>query len=91
MAHRRCHAWQLQPASAIGWVGVVGGVLGPPALWLAWASYRYDRAEADTGLTLEQVADQIAAAVRDQWTAEAGHGQPTLPVWLASATNWSMC
>jgi len=64
-------AWQLQPASAIGWVGVVGGVLGPPALWLAWASYRYDRAEADTGLTLEQVADQIAAAVRDQWTAEA--------------------
>ena len=22
-------AWQLQPASAIGWVGVVGGVLGP--------------------------------------------------------------
>ena len=64
-------AWQLQPASAIGWVGVVGGVLGPPALWLAWASYRDDRAEADTGLTLEQVADQIAAAVRDQWTAEA--------------------
>ncbi|WP_131764654.1 hypothetical protein [Candidatus Protofrankia californiensis] len=64
-------AWLLRPDSAIAWVGVVGGVVGPAGLWLTWTSYRDDRADAATGLTLEQVADQIAAAVRRQWTAEA--------------------
>ncbi|WP_322770549.1 NACHT domain-containing protein, partial [Frankia sp. Cr1] len=63
-------AWLLAPDSAIAWIGVVGGVLGPPGLWLAWASYRDDRAD-NADLTVEQVADQIAVAVRDQWTAEA--------------------
>jgi hypothetical protein len=59
----------LRPDSAIGWVGVVGGVLGPPGLWLAWASYRDSR--PDSALTLDQIADQVADAVRDQWRAEA--------------------
>jgi len=63
--------WWLRPDSAAGWVGVVGGVLGPPVLWLAWASYRDDRAEADAALSLEEVADRLAVAVRGQWTAEA--------------------
>ena len=38
--------------SAIAWIGIVGGVLGPPSLWLTWASYRDDRRDAASSLSL---------------------------------------
>jgi len=57
--------WWLRPDTAAGWVGVVGGVLGPPALWLAWASYRDDRAEAAAAqASLEQTFILVVGRLR---------------------------
>jgi NACHT domain-containing protein len=57
-----------------GAIGMLVAVsLGLPTLWVAWAAYRGPR-RADTrtgGLTLDQVADQLAIAVGAQWEAEA--------------------
>ncbi|MFH8614816.1 NACHT domain-containing protein [Streptomyces sp. NPDC017979] len=40
-------------------------------LYLAWESFRADRAEASEDPGLAEVADQLAVAVRNQWEAEA--------------------
>jgi hypothetical protein len=48
-------------------VGTLGGF---PGLYLAWASYR--ASGSDNGLGLERVADELAEAVRAQWSIEAG-------------------
>ena len=57
-----------------GAVGILVAVsLGLPTLWVAWAAYRGPR-HADTsasGLSMAQVADQLAVAVGTQWTDEA--------------------
>ncbi|MFD8288795.1 NACHT domain-containing protein [Streptomyces lavendulae] len=37
----------------------------------AWAAFRDDRVEASTGRGREQIADELAVAVRRQWEAEA--------------------
>jgi NACHT domain len=52
---------------------LVSAALGLPVLWLAWAAYRGARGSATyaTGLTMAQVADQLAVAVGAQWKAEA--------------------
>jgi hypothetical protein len=42
-----------------------------PGLYLAWATFRGDRADAAGGLTLDMVADDLAVAVRRQWENEA--------------------
>jgi hypothetical protein len=52
---------------------LVSASLGLPVIWLTWAMYR-DAKKSDTqagGLTLPQVADQLAVAVGAQWEAEA--------------------
>ena len=57
-----------------GTVGILVAVsLGLPTLWLTWAAYRGPRrSEASvSGLSLAQVADQLAIAVGAQWEAEA--------------------
>jgi hypothetical protein len=77
-------------------VALLGGI---PSLYLAWAAYRDDRAEAGTGLEkleLGAVADELAVAVRAQWAQEAGAwrlNDPFLPVgWVAAdpplADDW---
>ena len=57
-----------------GTIGILVAIsLGLPTLWVAWATYRGPR-RADTsasGLSLAQVADQLAIAVGAQWNAEA--------------------
>ncbi|MEU7046164.1 NACHT domain-containing protein [Streptomyces varsoviensis] len=40
-------------------------------LYLAWAGFRADRADASADRGLEEIADQLAVAVRSQWEAEA--------------------
>jgi hypothetical protein len=58
----------------VGDVGVLIAVsLGLPTLWVAWAAYRGPRrsAVAGSGLSMAQVADQLAVAVDAQWNAEA--------------------
>ena len=67
-------------------VALLGGI---PSLYLAWATYRDDRAEAQAGnerIALTEVADEIAVAVRTQWEAEAAVrrlNDPLLPVhWI---------
>lgn len=45
-------------------------VLGLPALWLAWVTYRRSDAPLSE-LSMAQVADQLAVAVGKQWEAEA--------------------
>jgi hypothetical protein len=55
-------------------VGILVAVsLGLPTLWVTWAAYRGSRraGTSATGLTLAQVANQLAMAVGAQWTAEA--------------------
>jgi len=55
-------------------VGILVSIsLGLPAAWLTWAGHRDTRRSATqvTGLTIAQVADQLAIAVRAQWEAEA--------------------
>lgn len=51
-------------------VAVLVGGGAPAALYLGWATYR-DGQLGDGVLSLEQVADQLAIAVRDQWEGEA--------------------
>jgi NACHT domain len=55
--------------------GVVTALIGLPTLYLAFATFREGRRRAvrteAAGVNLEQVADEIAAAVRNQWRAEA--------------------
>jgi hypothetical protein len=47
--------------------------VGLPVLWVAWAAYRDARRSGTpvSGLTITQVADRLAAAVRTQWENEA--------------------
>ncbi|MFE5919140.1 NACHT domain-containing protein [Streptomyces sp. NPDC056468] len=40
-------------------------------LYLAWAGFRADRADASMDRGLEEIADQLAVAVRSQWEDEA--------------------
>src|SRR5689334_1069349 len=49
---------------------VVALSVGLPPIWLAWAAYRRSDAPA-SGLSMAQVADQLAVAVAKQWEAEA--------------------
>jgi hypothetical protein len=57
-----------------GTVGLLVAVsLGLPTLWVAWAAYRGPN-RSDTpasGLSVAQVADQLAVAVGKQWSDEA--------------------
>jgi hypothetical protein len=58
-----------------GTVGILVAVsLGLPTLWLTWAAFRGPRraATSASGLSMGQLADQLAVAVGAQWTAEAG-------------------
>ncbi len=77
-------------------VALLGGI---PGLYLAWAAYRDDRADAEAGLEkpdLGAVADELAAAVRAQWAQEAAVrrlNDPSLPIrWVATdppmAEDW---
>jgi NACHT domain len=77
-------------------VALLGGI---PALYLTWATYRDDRAEAEAGLgkpDLGGVADELATAVRAQWAQEAAArrlNDPHLPLrWAATdppmAEDW---
>ena len=55
-------------------VGILVAVsLGLPTLWVAWAAYRGPRqgSTPGSGLSMAQVADQLAVAVGAQWNAEA--------------------
>lgn len=54
--------------SAIAWVGVVGGVVGPSGQWLAWASYRDAQVDAAADLTLRYQAGMTGLA---RWRAQA--------------------
>jgi hypothetical protein len=53
--------------------GVFAVSLGLPTLWLMWTTYRGPKRGGTSvgGLSLGQVADQLAAAVGTQWEAEA--------------------
>jgi hypothetical protein len=68
-------------------VALLGGI---PGLYLMWAAYRDDRAEAvdAESLDLEKVADELARSVRAEWEAEASArrlNDPLLPVcWVAA-------
>ena len=59
----------------VGAAVLISVLVGVPALYVAWAAYRDDRrSEADAEaarLSLPEVADELAAAVRAQWQAEA--------------------
>ena len=67
--------WVVVPVQALrhqhldsGAVGILATVsLGLPALWLAWPR----RSVQVSGLTMPQIADQLAVAVGAQWDAEA--------------------
>ena len=57
-----------------GAVGIAAAFsVGLPTLWLTWAAYRDARRSGTpvSGLTMAQVADQLAVAVGTQWEAEA--------------------
>ena len=57
-----------------GTVGILVAVsLGLPTLWLTWAAYRGPRRAGASvgGLSLAQIADQLAIAVGRQWLGEA--------------------
>ena len=58
-------------------VAVLVGGGAPAALYLAWASYR--DAAGGGGLSLAEVADQLAVAVGAQWTAEAAARRLNIP------------
>jgi hypothetical protein len=53
--------------------GLAAVSIGLPTLWLTWAAYRGPRRAdaAASGLSLAQLADQLAIAVGAQWNAEA--------------------
>ena len=50
--------------------GLAGVGIGLPTLWLTWAAYRGSAGDPG-GLSLADVADQLAIAVGTQWEAEA--------------------
>ncbi len=50
---------------------VVTILVGLPALYLTCSAYRDDRRDAVTGMSLAQMADELASTVRSQWEAEA--------------------
>ena len=56
-----------------GTVGILVAVsIGLPTLWVTWAAYRGPRTDASvSGVSLGQLADQLAIAVGAQWNAEA--------------------
>jgi hypothetical protein len=77
-------------------VALLGGI---PGLYLMWAAYRDDRAEAEIGFgkpDLAAAADELAVAVRSQWAQEAAAwrlNDPLLQVgWVAAgpplAEDW---
>jgi NACHT domain len=75
-------------------VGILGGL---PGLYLAWAAFRDSQAPHVLGLA--EVADQLAAAVREQWESEAAgrllNDPYPLPVsWVAAdaslADSWEI-
>ena len=47
--------------------------LGLPSLWLMWTTYRGPKrvGTSASGLSIAQIADQLAIGVRSQWNAEA--------------------
>jgi NACHT domain len=52
--------------------GLVSASLGLPVVWLTWAGVRGPRRSADSvsGVSMDQVADGLAASVGAQWDAE---------------------
>jgi hypothetical protein len=52
---------------------------GMGAAYLAWAQFRAGRQDAASLVPLEQVADQLAIALRTQWEAEAARQRLTTP------------
>ena len=73
-------------------VVLVGGI---PGLYLMWAAYRDDRAEAETTthrMDPAQLADELAIVVKNQWAAEAalrGLDDPLLSVRWAPADSYT--
>jgi hypothetical protein len=49
----------------------VAVLVGLPALWMAWVPYHEDQRKRAQVLTLDEAADQLAAATRAQWEKEA--------------------
>jgi hypothetical protein len=90
--------WRYHLTDATMVLGLAGGVIGLPGLWLTFAGYRDDRRSEDESASLESVVDELAAAVRDQWYDEAARRQlndpSPLPVrWRAAdldlVTPWA--
>ncbi len=70
--------------------------LGLPSLWLMWAAYQGPRRYniPVTGLSMAQVADQLAVAVGAQWSAEAAKRRlhdthPLIVSWTAADASLS--
>lgn len=61
------HAFRLGVAAT----AVIPVLLGLGPIYLGWAAFRHDRAEAADVLTPQSAAAALAAAVRQQWEAEA--------------------
>lgn len=89
------------PESSGDWVTVVAGVGVAPTLYMGWVGVRAALSTSPAGApeTLEQVADQLAAAVHAQWVAEVAlrrlNDPYALPVrWEAAPTDlvedWSV-
>ena len=57
-----------------GWTLVLTTSVGLPTLWVTWAAFRDSRRSgaADGGPGMARVADELAAAVGNQWSREAG-------------------
>jgi NACHT domain len=53
-----------------GWTLALTVSLGLPTLWVTWATFR-DSRRSGGGLSMAQVADELAAAVGKQWSKEA--------------------
>lgn len=66
-----CGALAIARVTGSGVASAAAGLLPTLAgTYLAWAAFRADRVEAATGRGLEQIADELAVAVRRQWEAE---------------------
>ncbi len=78
-----------------GTVGILVAVsLGLPSLWVMWTTYRGPKrfSAPASGLSMGQIADQLAIAVGAQWNAEAAirrlNDPYPLPVsWAAADTS----
>lgn len=62
---------------------VGGGALA--SLYLAWATYRAAHVPGEAVPSTEQMADELAAAVHDQWQPRPGHGASTILIHCQSA------